>query len=434
MLAAIAVFAYLTIDDLIGRAQMVDDTREVIARLHKAKAVAMDAVLGQRAYLLRSEQQYLDLFQTSAKALPGHMDRLAAVLNRDPEQRRRFEELQVLFADMLTAARASLQPTINGSMADIAVPPALSRPILDRIRALFRQMENAERRRLKGRIREAEALADTTRITMVTGYAIGLTILLVTFWILFREVKRRFRAEAHLRRVNARLESTNRELETFSYSASHDLRTPLRAINGFSHILMKEYGERLDDEGRRLLHKLQHNSQQMGQLIDDLLAFVRLGRTDFTGTKVDMTTLVQEVYDEIQPSSPADPGIRFMLSPLPSAWGDRALLHQVWTNLLTNAIKYSSERDDPLIEVSGEVVDDEIQYHIRDNGIGFDMRYYDKLFDMFQRLHGDERFMGTGIGLAIVKRIISRHHGRVWAEGIPDVGATFHFALPKKGG
>jgi PAS domain S-box-containing protein len=246
----------------------------------------------------------------------------------------------------------------------------------------------------------------------------------------------RKRAEEEIRTLNTRLqghasqlEAANKELESFAYSVSHDLRSPLRAIDGFSRILEEDYLENLDGEGRRLLTVIRVNSQKMGQLIDDLLAFSRLGRKPLVTAAVDMQALVHEVLRETR-AVPDSVVPECTVHPLPPALGDRVLLHQVWVNLLANAIKFTRTRQNPAIEVSGHSDGNETVYRIRDNGVGFDMQYYDKLFGVFQRLHSEEEFPGTGVGLAIVQRVVSRHGGRVWAEGAVDCGATFYFSLP----
>jgi signal transduction histidine kinase len=252
-----------------------------------------------------------------------------------------------------------------------------------------------------------------------------------------RERTRELRtAHAELQATNAdlvqlasELQAANRELEAFSYSVSHDLRSPLRAIDGFSRLLEEKHSERLDAEGRRLLAVVRTSSTHMGRLIDDLLAFSRFGRVVMSHTAVDMTTLARQVIDELTQTAPDGPGT-IDLALLPSAWGDVAMVRQIWMNLIGNAIKYSSKRAQPQVQISGRIEDRFTVYGVQDNGAGFDMRYYDKLFGVFQRLHTTAEFSGTGVGLAIVHRIVTRHGGKVWAEGQPDAGASFYFSLP----
>jgi signal transduction histidine kinase len=235
------------------------------------------------------------------------------------------------------------------------------------------------------------------------------------------------RAAEQIRHLNAELQATNQELEAFSYSVSHDLRAPLRAIDGYSRMLEEDYGGAIDAEGRRLLGVVRGSSLKMGQLIDDLLAFSRLGRQAPAKRPVDMTDLAREVVGE----SAAVNGAAVDLAPLPPATADRSLMKQVWANLVGNALKYSSKSAAPRVEIGGREENGEALYWVRDNGVGFDMRYAAKLFGVFQRLHRAEEFAGTGVGLAIVQRIVTRHGGRVWAEGQPGKGACFYFALPR---
>jgi light-regulated signal transduction histidine kinase (bacteriophytochrome) len=234
---------------------------------------------------------------------------------------------------------------------------------------------------------------------------------------------------AELVQLTSKLQAANRELEAFSLSVSHDLRAPLRAIDGFSRILEEEHGERLDDEGRRLLAVVRNSTTHMGRLIDDLLAFSRYGRVAMSRTEIDMPALARDVIGELTQATKGVP-CAITLALLPSAWGDSALVRQVWMNLIDNAIKYNSKRAQPRVEISGRVEDRYTVYGVKDNGAGFDMRYYDKLFVVFQRLHTDGEYSGTGVGLAIVHRVVTRHGGKVWAEGRPDEGASFYFSLP----
>ena len=236
--------------------------------------------------------------------------------------------------------------------------------------------------------------------------------------------------EARVRERTAELQAAYRELESFSYSVSHDLRAPLRAIDGYSAILAEDHGAGLDAEGRRLLGVVRDAAARMGRLIDDLLAFSRLGRQRLTAGPVDMQALAREVAAELGAQYPAA-GIE--LGALPAALGDPALLRQVWVNLLGNALKYSAKSAAPRVVVGGAARNGEVEYVVSDNGAGFDMRYVDKLFTVFQRLHRESEFAGTGVGLAIVQRIVARHGGRVWAESRPGEGARFGFALPRAG-
>ena len=256
------------------------------------------------------------------------------------------------------------------------------------------------------------------------------------------EIKERMRAEGELRELNleleqrvsnrtSQLESVNKELEAFSYSVSHDLRAPLRAIAGFSTLMLEDHGNQLDEEAHRKLDVILRESARMGNLIDDLLAFSRLGRKSMHLVELDMTELAKSTYESLCRQHEGTPP-ELRLETLPHGIGDRTLIGQVWMNLLSNAIKFSSKSEKPLIEINAISDEKEYIYFVRDNGAGFDSRYQSKLFEVFQRLHDSTEYPGTGVGLALVRRIISRHGGRVWAESTLGSGATFYFTLPKE--
>ena len=255
-----------------------------------------------------------------------------------------------------------------------------------------------------------------------------------------REARRR-QAEEEIRRLNeelearvkartAELEFANREMEAFSYSVSHDLKAPIRAIQGFSRMLVGEHAAKLDAEGRRLLQVVCDNTKLMHHLIDDLLALSRLGRLQIRKSVINLTAMVRQIFDQLRTQTP-ERDLRLTVGDLPPALGDQSLLNQVMMNLLGNAVKFTKSRETAVIEVGGRTEGKEDIYYVKDNGVGFDERYADKLFGVFQRLHDGEEFEGTGVGLSIVKRIVQRHGGRVWAEGKVGEGATFYFALPK---
>lgn len=259
--------------------------------------------------------------------------------------------------------------------------------------------------------------------------------------IVLRDVSDRVKAREEIEQLNAtleqkviertaQLEAVNKELESFSYSVSHDLRAPLRAIDGYARIIEEDYFKLFDDEGKRLFSVIQYNAKKMGSLIDDLLSFSRLGRKDLNKMKVNMNELVEGAILELEKS--VKHNARIKLGELGTAAVDYGLISQVMVNLISNAIKYSSKNPQPQISINADRRVNEVIYSVADNGVGFDMKYAGKLFGVFQRLHSEADFEGTGVGLAIVQRIINKHGGRVWAEAKPNAGATFYFSLPLK--
>jgi PAS domain S-box-containing protein len=258
-----------------------------------------------------------------------------------------------------------------------------------------------------------------------------------------KELAERKHAEAEVRQLNAVLEArvrqrtqeveaANTELAAFTYSVSHDLRAPLRGIDGLSHIFLEEFGEDFSEPARAYLQRIQGNARQMGKLIDSLLLFTRLGRQVIRKTEFKMDELVSQVFHELTLALNGTRQIRLDLHPMPTAYADRALMREVIINLISNAVKFTARTESARVEIGGESTSAELTYYIRDNGEGFNMAYASKLFGIFQRLHRQDEFEGTGVGLSIAQRIIQRHGGRIWAEGSPRAGAVFYFTLPAK--
>ncbi|MEN7547401.1 ATP-binding protein, partial [Rapidithrix thailandica] len=236
--------------------------------------------------------------------------------------------------------------------------------------------------------------------------------------------------EEEIKKRTQEIELRNQELEAFNYSVSHDLRAPLRAISGYSDILKEDYFELLDEEGKRVISIINNNVLKMHQLINEILKFSRLTRLNISKTNLKMKALFTESFQKLLQLEPPTRKIEFHIEDVPDAHGDYTMISQLITNLMSNAIKYTRPKTKTLIEVGSKRFNGQLAYFVKDNGVGFDMQYKNKLFGVFQRLHKDSEFEGTGVGLAIVQRVIHKHNGHVWGEGQVDQGATFYFTLP----
>jgi signal transduction histidine kinase len=255
-----------------------------------------------------------------------------------------------------------------------------------------------------------QSLADITAVTIENVYV-------------YAELEQRVKERTQ------QLEAINKDLEAFSYTVSHDLRAPLRIISNFSDMLLEKYGNDLPEEGKRIARKIIDGGKNMSKLIDHLLVFFRNGKKELRKLKVSMQELVNEITRDIKEQE-ISREIDFLVHELPAAMADATLINEVWSNLLSNAVKYTTGKQKALIEIGAQEGEKELIYYVKDNGAGFDMEYYNKLFGVFQRLHSAKEFEGTGVGLASVQRIVNRHGGKVWAEGKVDEGAIFYFSLP----
>jgi light-regulated signal transduction histidine kinase (bacteriophytochrome) len=303
--------------------------------------------------------------------------------------------------------------------------------MMDRIRERLRDMVNEERRLLAVREERFAATVLRSGLFSASGTVVALGFVVFAGIVLHRQLRERDQLLREHEEDAERLQMLNRELEAFSYSVSHDLRGPLRHVDGFVGLLRKRVGNQLDEKSQRYLQTIAEAAQQMGRLIDDLLSFSRMGRHEMAFSSVDLEQLFAEVRTELTRDAEGRQ-IIWEVGPLPHVQGDPAMLRLMLVNLVSNALKYTRPRPQAEIRLTSTVLsDDTVQFCLSDNGVGFDMEYAGKLFGVFQRLHRAEDFEGTGIGLANVQRIVHRHGGRIWAESAPDKGASFFFILPK---
>ncbi len=404
--------------------QVLDEIESVRAAMARAETWQGKYILtGDSTNLLRRDERLSDLatavtdvreFTRDNTPQQDRLNQLNAILARWKQQMNAVEIIRQ--SSGIDAARAHLSSSSSPSFDEQADNMILA-------------MRGEERKLLTARLADEHRHAQEA----IVVFAILLLTMVISKAALYpgirRQIRERREAQLALRRQAGRLKAANKELESFTYSVSHDLRAPLRAIVGFADILESDYGEKLDDEGRRLLGVVVDNGKKMGALIDDLLAFSRLGRKTLQGGAIEMEPLVKEAMSEVlQDFRGTDPTVQ--VGALPDAWGDRSLVKQVWLNLLSNAVKYASKEGQARIEISGVSDGSDCTYRVQDNGVGFDMRYAGKLFGVFQRLHSEVEFPGTGVGLAIVQRIIAKHGGDIRADAKAGEGATFTFTLP----
>ena len=319
-----------------------------------------------------------------------------AMLNRKPAV------VEDIYADSRIPANA-YRPTFVKSLAMVPIRT------IDPIGAIGNYWAT-QRQPTEEEVWLLQSLADITAVTMENVYV-------------YAELEQRVKERTQ------QLEAINKDLEAFSYTVSHDLRAPLRIITNFSDMLLEKHGKDLSDEGKRITRKIIDGGNKMNTLIDHLLVFFRNGKKELRKLKVSMQELVTGITHDIKEQETSRE-IDFLVHELPAAMADATLINEVWSNLLSNAVKYTTGKQKALIEIGAQEGEQELIYYVKDNGAGFDMEYYNKLFGVFQRLHSAKEFEGTGVGLASVQRIVTRHGGKVWAEGKVNEGATFYFSLP----
>lgn len=424
--------ALIRIQQFAESSKTVVQTHRVIEVLHQVLLDVKDAESAQRGYLITGADSFLLSHDAIVQRLQGRMRSLRALMDETaPQQREEWPVLEQMVAQRLQVLRQGIElldkrALNNAQLVELVQGKGLAS--MAQLHAQVDRMLAIEESQLQQRAEQVEHNANSTRQWIFFGNLFAVGFLGFAMWATFRESEQRRQAQRETQRYTAQLELTNKELESFSYSVSHDLRSPLRAIDGYSRILQEDYEDKLDDEGRRVLNVVRDSSKKMGMLIDDLLTFSRMGRKPVEARRIDMNELVLDVWREVVAHVEREP--LFHKTDLPVCNGDRPLIRQVLVNLLSNAVKYSSTVSQPAVRIDAEAGEGEVIYRITDNGVGFDMRFHDKLFGVFQRLHREDEFPGTGVGLAIVKRVVVRHGGQVSAHSEPGKETVFSFSLP----
>jgi signal transduction histidine kinase len=431
LLVLVSALAIFSVSRYSSSARLVAHSQQVIGELEALSAATSAAEAARHGYIATGEAYYLEDRDSALSRLQSHLQtaKLLTLDNAAQQQRLRDIESRLRHRtaqgdDLIVMAQTEGLPAAQGALQ--------AREIRLATLAAFgkiEELEDAERTLLASRQSSDRAWA---RILVSAFSVLLITVAGVLGWLFLRvraEIAERKSQNAALDRANQGLEAANRELESFSYSVSHDLRSPLRAIDGYSLMLEEDYGAKLDATARRYIRIIRSGTQRMAALIDDLLTFSRLSRQSLNRQTVDMAALARRAAAEVLDAQP-EPRPAVSIGELPTVPGDPALLRQVWTNLISNAVKYSSKSAAPHVQIRAAREGQHVRYEVTDNGVGFDMKYADKLFGVFQRLHSIEEYPGTGVGLAIVQRIVARHEGAVSAQGERGKGATFGFTLP----
>jgi signal transduction histidine kinase len=436
----------------------VDHTWEVIAQVEQMIGAAKDAETGSRGYLLTGDRDFLQPYQKAKAELPAGLNAFKQLTSDNSSQQFRADEMRQLMEHRLELSEQNhaIRDAASGRVDPNSIETEMKagKADMDQMRSIANQMEDEERRLLSDRIRTANVAAKRVRYTLGAASVLDLILILLMFRYFSRERSLRLTAEqtAHglalsrreverkaeeiqvlnqsleirVQQRTTELETINKELEAFSYSVSHDLRAPLRTIDGFSLALEEDYGDVVGAEGKDYILRVRTGVQRMGSLIDALLQLSRITRADVEREVVDLTALSESVASQIKDQNP-DQRIEFTIQKDLTVEADAKLLRVALENLLGNAVKFSSKKPESKVEFGWDL--SQLAWFVRDNGAGFDMHYRDKLFGAFNRLHGDKDFKGSGIGLATVARVVRRHHGRIWADAKEGEGATFWFTL-----
>lgn len=432
----ITAVSYHNTSILLANSRLDGRSHDLLQLLSNIDVAMNEAEDAHRRYLVTGDTSYLDSYKKVVKQKPTFTTYLRELTRGSVEQEQRVRVLDRMMDKQLSAESKAIALFEQGgfrSVKKMALEGA-GRRELGVIHQLVTEMDSDERQAMNGRVADSAGGTRNTIVLLGIGAFLQLVLLAWVYYLIRHDITERRRVAAELQRRGELLEAANKELEAFSYSVSHDLRAPLRHIDGYAALLRKSVEESLNEKGARYLQTISDAAKQMGQLIDDLLVFSRMGRQEMLRTSVNLEQLIKSILADLRPDLQGRE-ISWTIASLPEVKGDPAMLRQVFVNLITNAMKFTGTRSQASIEIGVDRPSSaEIVIFVRDNGVGFDMEYASKLFGVFQRLHRADEFEGTGIGLANVRRIVHRHGGRTWAEGAPDKGATFFVALPTRSG
>ena len=432
----VAELAHRAMNRSVVAVQWVAHTHAVMADLSALLLSVLEAENARRGFILTNDPRQLEPYYAAVKAIPEESRELRILVADNAVQLHRLHTLEPLIKARMALLADSVHRAerTNESVRQVSLTKegALA---MAAVRKETLEMEAAENLLLVERAVESRRIYGSTVALFIVGSCTAVALLLAVFFFLTHAVRKRRLAEeltlasnAKLQARTIELETINEELETFTYSVSHDLRAPLRHIHGFSKILLEDFGPKMEPDAQGFLRRIQAATQQMGRLVDDLLNLSRLGRQDVNVRITGLHALVKEAIQDLH-SEIGERKIDWKIGELPFVECDPGLMKQVFANLLSNALKYTRPKERATIEVGQATKDGRLEIFVRDNGVGFNMKYADKLFGVFQRLHRQEDFEGTGVGLATVLRIINKHGGQIRAEAELDKGAAFYFTL-----
>jgi signal transduction histidine kinase len=455
LLLLIGVVSYYKISALATNNEWVIHTYQVREAIQELVSNLTIARSEARAYLATHDQTHVRGYRSRSEAVTASFNQTIALTRDNPAEQQRLNQLQPTLVKVfgLLDQETANRPPSDQQIANLFTAVQIE---MDKAQTITSEMMEEEGRLLDERNGEARASSRVVLSVVLIGAVLAFVVIIASMWNINRALTEKqvaderiaglnsalssraeelAQANEHLQRqaeelarANSDLAATNRELEAFTYSVSHDLRAPLRQMHGFSRILHEEFSAQLPEEAQRYLNRVREGAVRMGCLVDDLLAFARIGRKELTLQLVGITGIVNSVLDDLQ-SDAEGRAVEWRIAELPFVECDPQLVKQVFANLLSNALKYSRPRQPAVIEVGHSAKNGAQTFFVRDNGVGFSMRHADKLFGVFQRLHRPEDFEGTGIGLATVQRIVHKHGGKIWVEAEIDKGATFFFNL-----
>ncbi len=429
----------------------VNQSRKILQKLEGVLSSVKDAETGQRGYLLTGRKSYLDPYELAIKTINQQIVELKTSLIAEPDQQQQIKILEPLVRQKL----AELQETVDlkkNQASEAALQVVLTnqgKNFMDQIRMVIQQMQVKQNEQLQNWLKAKDEQAFAGQWIFLFGMVLNLFGFYLVYHAIQQETSERRQAEASFKQLNLELESrvqertaeleeananlsySNRELEQFAYVASHDLQEPLRAVNSYAQLLSRKYQGNLDAKADKYLGYIMEGATRMQQLISDLLEFSRVGTRAKALQPTDCELVLRQVLDNLKIAI-IESRTRVTHDPLPTVMGDEIQLIQLLQNLIGNAIKFRCE-ESPQVHISTEQTQNEWVFSIRDNGIGMEAEYFDRIFTIFQRLHSKSEYPGTGIGLAVCKKIVERHGGRIWVESTPGVGSAFYFTIPARG-